>query len=212
MNKLYYNAQITAIQNMDETENLPLTDTSIIQIMEVNMKNIKKMTLSAMFLALGLILPMITGHVPQIGNMLLPMHIPVLLCGMICGWQYGLAVGMITPLLRCLLVGMPPLYPNAVGMTFELAAYGAVIGIMYHRLNWRGLKRIYASLLTAMAAGRIVWGAARVIMLGLTNTPFSFQLFLSGAFLTAVPGIILQLILIPALMAALERTGFLSES
>lgn len=169
------------------------------------MKKIRNMTISAMFLALGLILPFITGHVPQIGNMLLPMHIPVLLCGMICGWPYGLIVGMITPLLRCLLFAMPPLYPNAVGMTFELATYGMVVGFLYHRLKWKGLKRIYGSLLAAMAAGRIVWGIARVIMLGLTNTPFGWQMFLSGAFLTAIPGIILQLILIPVLMKALER-------
>lgn len=171
------------------------------------MKKTKNMTLSAMFTALGLILPFVTGQVPQIGNLLLPMHIPILLCGMICGWPYGLAVGIITPLLRCLLFGMPPLYPNAVGMTFELATYGTVIGLMYHRIKWKGLVRIYGSLLTAMIAGRIVWGIARLSMLGLADTPFSWQLFLSGAFLTAIPGIILQLILIPVLMTALERTS-----
>ena len=172
-------------------------------------KNIKRLTLSAMFLALGLVLPFLTGQVPQIGNMLLPMHIPVLLCGLICGWPYGLIVGIITPLLRCILFGMPPFYPNALGMAFELATYGAVIGIAYHRFAFKGLFRIYASLITAMIAGRIVWGLARVIMLGLGNTPFGWQMFLSGAFLTAIPGIILQLVLIPILMFALERARVL---
>ena len=85
----------------------------------------RKLTLSALFLALGLVLPLITGQIPQIGKMLLPMHIPVLLCGMVCGWPYGLAVGAVMPLLRGLLFGMPVLYPTGIGMAFELAAYGA---------------------------------------------------------------------------------------
>ena len=90
----------------------------------------RKLTLSALFLALGLVLPLITGQIPQIGKMLLPMHIPVLLCGMVCGWPYGLAVGAVMPLLRGLLFGMPVLYPTGIGMAFELAAYGAVIGLL----------------------------------------------------------------------------------
>ena len=82
----------------------------------------KKLTLSAAFLGLGLVLPFLTGQVPQVGSMLLPMHIPVLLCGIICGWEYGLAVGAILPLLRSVIFGMPPMYPTALAMTFELAA------------------------------------------------------------------------------------------
>lgn len=166
---------------------------------------IKKLTLSGMFLGIGLVLPFVTGHIPQIGKMLLPMHIPILLCGMICGWRYGLLVGIVTPLLRSLLFGMPALYPNAVGMTFELATYGMVVGLMYGLLKGAELIRVYGALITAMVAGRVVWGIARVIMLGLTETPFSWQLFISGAFLTAFPGIILQLVLIPAVMIALKR-------
>ena len=166
---------------------------------------IKKLTLSGMFLGIGLVLPFVTGHIPQIGKMLLPMHIPILLCGMICGWRYGLLVGIVTPLLRSLLFGMPALYPNAVGMTFELATYGMVVGLMYGLLKGAELIRAYGALITAMVAGRVVWGIARVIMLGLTETPFSWQLFISGAFLTAFPGIILQLVLIPAVMIALKR-------
>ena len=99
----------------------------------------RKLTLSALFLALGLVLPLITGQIPQIGKMLLPMHIPVLLCGMVCGWPYGLAVGAVMPLLRGLLFGMPVLYPTGIGMAFELAAYGAVIGLLYAKLNKRGV-------------------------------------------------------------------------
>ena len=118
----------------------------------------RKLTLSALFLALGLVLPLITGQIPQIGKMLLPMHIPVLLCGMVCGWPYGLAVGAVMPLLRGLLFGMPVLYPTGIGMAFELAAYGAVIGLLYAKLNKRGVAGVYMALVPAMLAGRAVWG------------------------------------------------------
>ena len=97
----------------------------------------RKLTLSAMFMALGIILPMVTGHIQQIGNMLLPMHIPVFLCGLICGWQYGLVVGALLPLMRSVLFGMPPLYPVAIAMTFELAVYGAVSGALYQHSRWQ---------------------------------------------------------------------------
>ena len=116
----------------------------------------RKLTLSALFLALGLVLPLITGQIPQIGKMLLPMHIPVLLCGMVCGWPYGLAVGAVMPLLRGLLFGMPVLYPTGIGMAFELAAYGAVIGLLYAKLNKRGVAGVYMALVPAMLAGRAV--------------------------------------------------------
>ena len=127
----------------------------------------RKLTLSALFLALGLVLPLITGQIPQIGKMLLPMHIPVLLCGMVCGWPYGLAVGAVMPLLRGLLFGMPVLYPTGIGMAFELAAYGAVIGLLYAKLNKRGVAGVYMALVPAMLAGRAVWGVAQTVLLGL---------------------------------------------
>lgn len=168
-------------------------------------QKVRSLTLSGMFLALGLVLPFVTGHIPQIGKMLLPMHLPVLLCGMICGWKYGLVVGAITPLLRSVLFGMPAMYPNACGMTFELATYGVVVGLMYGWLKGREVVRIYGSLIVAMLAGRVVWAIARVVMLGLTNTPFSYELFMAGAFLNAFPGIILQLLLIPVIMISLKK-------
>lgn len=169
----------------------------------------RKLTLSALFLALGFVLPMITGHIPQIGRMLLPMHIPVLLCGFVCGWPYGLAVGFLTPLLRGLLLGMPPLYPTGIAMAFELAAYGAAVGALFACLHRHGAAGIYISLITAMLAGRAVWGLAEIALLGLGENGFTVQAFLSGAFVTAVPGILLQLILIPAVVAGLQRAGLL---
>ena len=160
-----------------------------------------------MFMAIGLVLPMLTGNIPQIGNMLLPMHIPVFLCGLICGWPYGLAVGAILPLMRSFLWGMPPLYPVALAMTFELATYGLVAGFLYNRSKWQCLVALYRSLILAMLAGRIVWGAAEVILLGIFGNAFTWQAFMAGAILNALPGIIIQLTLIPALLVALNKTG-----
>ncbi len=174
--------------------------------MENTTKNntIKNMVLAAMFLALGLALPFLTWQIPQIGSMLLPMHIPVLLCGLICGWKYGGIVGFICPLLRFALFGMPPM-PTGIGMAFELCAYGVIAGFLYGHSKWKCIFSLYRSLLIAMVGGRIVWGIARVVMIGALNVPFGWQAFISGALLTAIPGIIVQLILIPAIMVALDK-------
>lgn len=174
-------------------------------------KQIQKLTLSAMFLAMGLVLPLLTGQIPQIGNMLLPMHIPVLLCGLICGWQYGGVVGFIMPLLRHTMFGMPPM-PGAVSMAFELATYGLVIGFLYSHSRWKCVFSLYRSMLGAMLSGRIVWGIVQLTILGISGKGFTWQMFMAGAFLNAVPGIILQMILIPAIMVALNRAGLVPFS
>lgn len=170
------------------------------------MKQTKKLILSAMFLALGLVLPFFTGQIREIGNKLLPMHIPVLLCGFVCGPQYGLLVGFITPLLRSLLFSMPPL-PRAIGMAFELATYGAVTGLLYRMLP-KSKARIYISLLIAMVAGRLVWGIVSILIYGIEGSAFTWQMFAGGAFLNAIPGIVVQIILIPVLMLALEKARY----
>lgn len=169
------------------------------------MKNIRKLVWSAVFLALGLVLPFLTGQIPEIGSKLLPMHLPVLLCGFVCGWKYGLLVGFITPLFRTMLFGMPPLM-TAIGMAFELATYGAVTGILYGRLE-KSKARIYISLIIAMLAGRVVWGLVSVILYGVSNATFTWQIFLAGSFLNAIPGIIVQLVAVPALILAFEKSG-----
>lgn len=168
-------------------------------------KTAKTLTLSAMFLALGMVLPLLTGHIQRIGSMLLPMHIPVLLCGLICGWQYGVAVGFILPLLRSVTFGMPPLYPVAIAMMFELAAYGFLSGFLYSRSRWQCVAALYRCLIAAMIGGRLVWGAAEIVLLGIRGGAFTWEAFLAGALLNAIPGIILQLILIPAIMVALHK-------
>ena len=181
-------------------------------------RGIKKLVLSAMFMAIGLVLPYITGQIQQIGSMLLPMHIPVLFCGLICGWQYGAVVGFVLPLLRYVLFGMPPIFPTGVSMSFELAVYGAVIGLIMQQLSKRNttdsgknyVRNLYLALIGAMLAGRIVWGLVRFILARATMQPFTMEMFMAGAFLTAIPGIIVQLILIPGIMAALKRVGVLN--
>lgn len=168
---------------------------------------IKRLVYSALFLALALVLPFLTGQIPQIGSALSPMHIPVLLCGFVCGWPWGLAVGLIAPPLRYMLFGMPPA-AVFIPMAFELAAYGAFSGILYRVLPKR-TGYIYVSLIGAMILGRIVWGVAKFIQAGLQSTTFPLSAFWAGAVVTAIPGIICHIILIPILVMALKKGGLM---
>ncbi len=167
------------------------------------MNQVRKIVVSGLLLAMGIVLPFVTGQIPQIGSMLLPMHIPVLLCGYVCGWKCGVTVGFVTPILRSMLFGMPPML-TAIAMAFELATYGGVTGILYERLLGKKVK-IYISLLAAMLAGRSVWGIVSLIIYGVTNAAFTWQIFIGGALLNAIPGIILQLIVVPILVVAIEK-------
>lgn len=175
------------------------------------MKQTKKLVLAAFLMALGIVLPFLTGQIQQIGNMLLPMHIPVMLCGFLCGWQYGLAVGLLTPLLRSMMFGMPPVMPTAAAMAVELAIYGLVTGILYAKLP-KKLPYVYVSLICAMTAGRAAWGIVSIALYGIVGNTFSMQIFLAGAFLNAIPGIVLQLVLIPVIVVALRKAGVMSEN
>lgn len=170
-------------------------------------EQLRRLVLSAMLLSVGIILPFFTGQIPSVGSMLLPMHLPVFVCGLVCGWQYGGAVGLILPLLRSALFGMPPLYPNALSMAAELAVYGFLVGLLYALWRRRGIPAVYGALIPAMLVGRGIWGLTQLLLLGLKDLPFSGHAFLAGAFLNAIPGIILQLVLIPAIMTGLHYTG-----
>lgn len=167
-------------------------------------KNVLKMIFSALCLALTFVLPFLTGQIPEIGSMLCPMHIPVLLCGYICGWKWGLTVGLSAPLLRSLTLGMPPLFPTAVCMAFELAAYGAIAGIMHKALPKKKVS-VYGSLIIAMIIGRIVWGCAMYVCMSINGGAFTLAAFIAGAFTNAIPGIIVQIVLIPILVMVLEN-------
>lgn len=161
------------------------------------------MVLAALFLALAYVMPFLTGQIPEIGSRLCPMHIPVLLCGFVCGWYWGLTVGMIAPLFRALTLGMPILYPAAVCMAAELAVYGAVAGLAHQKLP-RKKPYIYCSLIISMILGRIVWGAAMFVCVGAAGGRFTMAAFFAGAITNAIPGIILQIFLIPIIVMILE--------
>lgn len=167
-------------------------------------KKTLKLTYAALCLALAMVLPFLTGQIPQIGQALSPMHIPVLLCGFLCGWPWGLVVGFIAPLLRSLLFGMPAFFPGACAMAFELATYGCLSGLLYKLLP-KKTGYIYVTLLLSMIGGRIVWGIARFIFAGVQGSSFTFAAFLAGAVTNAVPGIILHIVLVPLVVIALKK-------
>ena len=167
----------------------------------------KKITYSAVCLALAIVLPYITGNIPEIGSMLCPMHIPVLLCGFICGPFYAGVVGFIAPILKSVISGgMPPMFPTAIAMAFELLAYGALSGLLNNVLP-RKNGYIYLSLVMAMLGGRVVWGIVRFILATVSTEVFTFEAFLAGAITTAIPGIILHILLIPVCVMALRRAN-----
>lgn len=168
-------------------------------------KQVRNLGLAAMFLAMGIILPLFTGQVPQIGNMLLPMHIPVFICSYICNWKYGTFVGATLPLLRSIIFGVPIIYPNAIAMMVELAVYGLVSGLLYGKAKEKKIVTVYLSLIAAMISGRLLWGAAQILLLGMAGNAFTWKMFVTAAFLRAIPGILLQLILVPAVVTRIER-------
>ena len=172
-------------------------------------QSIRNLVLSALMLALAYILPNFTGNIPQIGAMLLPMHLPTLLCGFLCGGPWGAAVGFVAPLMRSLILTKPPLFPTAIAMACELAAYGLVSGLLYRRLP-KTLAGIYAALIGAMLCGRVVWGIVTAVLL-FSGEGFTFAAFVAGAFTNAIPGIILQLAAIPAVVLALQKARLISQ-
>ena len=170
---------------------------------------IKKLTYAALCLALCMVLPFLTGQIPEIGSMLSPMHIPILLSGFLCGPWWALLAGAVAPVLRFALFGMPPLFPTGTAMCFELAAYGLISGLLYAKLP-RKTGSIYVSLITAMILGRLVWGAAMVVISGVTGNAFTWAAFAAGAFLNAIPGIIVHILLIPVIVMALRKAKIIA--
>ncbi|MEF9967134.1 MAG: ECF transporter S component [Longicatena sp.] len=162
--------------------------------------NVKRLTLSAFFLALGLILPIAFHSIgPSGGAFFLPMHIPVLLCGFICGPSYGALVGLITPLLSSAITGMPVLMPTGIAMMLELMTYGFLSGLLIQK------KNVYVSLLFTMFVGRIVSGVANLVLLSYLGKAYTLAIFLSAAFVSALPGIILQILIIPLLLNVVKK-------
>lgn len=169
-------------------------------------ENLKKIILSALFLALALILPFFTGQVKEIGNMLLPMHIPIFLTSLICGPIYGVIVGVTAPLLRSFIFGAPKLIPSSIAMSMELMTYGFLAGYLYNVVSkYKCIRSLYKSLIISMIAGRIVWGIVSFILYNLIGMNMTLSLFLSAEFITSLPGIVIQLILIPIIMKVIGK-------
>ena len=168
------------------------------------------MILAAMMLALSWLMPFLAALNPTIAKIISPMHIPIFLCGFLCDLPWSPIVGFAAPLLRSLTTGMPALYPNALAMSFELATYGLVTTLLIRMLPDRPLS-VYLSLIGAMLAGRLVWGVASLALYGLGGTPFTFQMFLAGAFINAAPGIAVHIVVIPAIILALRRAKLLTR-
>ena len=165
---------------------------------------LRNLVLAAMCIAIGLFLPFLTGQIPEIGARLSPLHIPILLCGFMCGWQYGLIAGIILPLLRSFIFSMPPMIPTAVCMAFELAAYGLFTGLLYKLLPKKP-GFVYITLILSMLLGRVVWGIASMIIIGATGGAFTFAAFIAGGFTNAIPGIILHIVIISPVVLALQK-------
>ena len=179
--------------------------------MESTRKKTYSMAITAMLLAVGLVLPFITGQIQAIAKIISPLHIPVLICGLCCGWKWGIALGFVLPLLRGLLFGIPVFPTSALPMAFECAAYGLITGLVYALLlkTVKGkshLPAILIALVSAMILGRFV-GGALFIALGIigVKVPFTFAAFFTSYFVSTAPGAVIHIILIPMVVLALEK-------
>ena len=165
-----------------------------------------KICLSAMCMALAFELPFVTGAIPEIGNALSPMHLPAFLFGIVAGPYFGGVLAFLAPILRSLMFGAPaPIFPRAITMSFELMAYAVVFGLLYKLLS-KKLPYIYVSLVCAMIVGRLVGGVVKIVLLELgVIAKYNLALFISGYVTESIPGIIVQLLVIPPVVVALRR-------
>ena len=172
------------------------------------MSNTKKLVFTAVCTALCVVLPMAFHAVQNAGQVFLPMHIPVLLCGLICGWPAGLLCGLLGPGLSSAITAMPPA-PVLPAMTVELAVYGLVCGLMMKFVRTgRTTADLYISLVTAMAAGRVVSGLAKAFLFAPGTPPFAW---VTTSLVAGLPGIVIQLVLIPLLVLTLTRAHLLPQ-
>ena len=172
--------------------------------------SVRKLAYSGMFLALCMVLPFLTGQIPEIGSMLLPMHLPVLIAGFVCGAPYAAAIGLIAPFLRFAIFGMPPIFPTGASMAVEMCVYGLVCGLMYRIFPKRNAY-VYAALVVSMIAGRIAWGIAQYFFLMINGGALTVKAFMAGAVLNAWPGIVLQLVLVPVIVIALKKANLIKD-
>ena len=165
------------------------------------------LVMTGLCIAIGIVLPMAFHSVPNAGSVILPMHIPVLLCGLICGPIYGLASGILTPALSSLLTQMPPM-AYLPSMLCELAIYGLVAGLAIRLIRTKSnVAKVYLSLVAAMLCGRVIYGVVNALIFQAGR--YSMELWLTASFVTALPGIIIQLVAIPVLVLLLQKAGLI---
>lgn len=169
---------------------------------------VKSIVFTAVCAALCIVVPMAFHTIPNAGVVFLPMHIPVLLCGLACGWPYGLICGLIGPLLSSVITGMPPaaMLPS---MMVECATYGLVTGLMMRFVRTRSaVADLYISLITAMVLGRVVAGFAKSLIFSPGTAPFAW---VTTSLVAGIPGIIIQLVLMPTIVFALTQAKLLPQ-
>ncbi len=170
------------------------------------MNSVKRMTLAAVCAALCVVLPVAFHAVPNAGSVFLPMHIPVLICGMICGWPYGLVCGILGPLLSSVLTGMPPA-SVLPAMMVECGVYGLTAGLMLRVLRTgKTYLDLYIALTAAMLAGRVVSGIAKALIF---SPGLAMSAWVASSFVTALPGIGIQLVFLPSVVVALMKAGII---
>lgn len=168
----------------------------------------RNLALSAMFLALAFIIPFATGQVPQINSVLCPMHIPIFLCGFMCGKGYGFVLGAVAPILRSVIFTAPIMFPTAIAMAFELAAYGFLSGLLYETLPKKNIN-IYTSFLVSKILGRAAWGIAHFFLLGFDTGSYNISTFWTTGIVSALPGTAIQLLLIPPIIIIVKNKNLL---
>lgn len=168
--------------------------------------NTKKLSLSGLLIALGLILPIVFHAFGGAGKIFLPMHLSVLVAGFLLPPVNALAVGMLTPFLSSVLTGMPVTFPMMPIMIVELGTYALVISL----LNKKRIESIYLKLIVAMVSGRIMAGITVFAMAGIAGLKMKPLIFVQGSIVTGLPGIIIQLIMIPLVMKVLEQKSVLN--
>ena len=183
--------------------------------MQSSSRKYYSLVITGMLLAVGLVLPFITANIQAVAKTISPLHIPALICGLCCGWKWGLGLGIVLPLLRSMVFGLPAFPANALPMAFELAVYGVVTGLLYPALiknkKRSHLKAIYLSMVPAMILGRFAGGAAKALFMELgvigSSSPYTFAAFFSAYFVSTAVGAVIHLILVPAAVLAVERSG-----
>lgn len=170
-------------------------------------KSLNRLVVTAVLLALGMVLPFLTGQIPTVGQLISPLHIPVFICALTCGWGWAGALGVVLPLLRSVVFGMPPLVAVGIPMAAEMAVYGVVTGLMYRLVRGKMPKvaGMLVAMMIAMVAGRLVGGGVKALVMGLQGAGYSWAAFVAAYFTGTVVGAVIHLILCPIVALALEK-------